>query len=127
LTAQGWDWAPYATGGGVLKVMHTSGHDIDILLYPASIESISQSNLKMLVYPNPASGKVNIDFATAHSQTVKIELTDMTGKKVKEISAYAHGGENIQEVDVTELHSGIYIAKLITQEGESVRKLVVAN
>ena len=51
----------------------------------------------------------------------------MTGKKVEELSVYAHGGENIQELEVNELHSGIYIAKLITQEGESVRKLVVAN
>lgn len=127
LTAEGWEWTPYTTGGGVLKVMHTGGHDIDILLYPASVESISQSKMKMLVYPNPASGKVNIDFATAHAQTVKIELSDMTGKKVKEISTYAHGGENIQEMDVTEFHSGIYIAKLITLEVESVRKLVVAN
>ena len=127
LTAQGWEWTPYAAGGGVLKVMHTSGHDIDILLYPASVESISQSNLKMQVYPNPATGKVNIDYATAHAQNVKIELTDMTGKKVKELNVYAHGGENIQELEVNELHSGIYIAKLITQEGESMRKLVVAN
>jgi Fe2+ transport system protein B len=81
----------------------------------------------MTVYPNPASGKVNINYTITHAQPVKIEVTNMTGQKVKEINTSAHDSEITEEINVSDLRPGIYTVRLISQEGEMVRKLVVGK
>ena len=127
LSAMGWQFTPYATGGGVLKVLHTGGHDIDILLYPASVSAIAQNDIHMTVYPNPAADKININYTVTHAQPVKIEMTDVTGKKVREMNATAHSADNTEQLNVSDLRSGIYFVRLITQDGEMMKKMVLAK
>ena len=86
LANQGWQFTPLPGGGGSLKVTHIGGNNIDIILYPTSVNNIPQNELKLEVYPNPASNSVNISYTVSHAQTVSIEISDMTGKKVKEIN-----------------------------------------
>jgi hypothetical protein len=127
LANQGWQFNPLPGGGGSLKVTHIGGNNIDITLYPASISPISANTIKMDVYPNPTSGQVNISYTLSHAQPVQIEITDMTGQKLKEINATAHSAENTQSIDVSALRSGIYTVRLLTQDGEMVKRMVLAN
>jgi hypothetical protein len=128
LASQGWQFTPLPGGGGSLKVTHIGGNNIDIILYPTAVNDISQNTMKLEVYPNPASGSVNISYTVASAQSVKIEVSDMTGQKVKEINTTAHISENFEKINISDLRSGIYTVRLTTQDGsEMVRKLVLTN
>ena len=128
LANQGWQFTPLPGGGGSLKVTHIGGNNIDIILYPTSVNNVQQTNLRLEVYPNPASSSVNINYSVSHAETVRIEVSDMTGKKVKEINASARNSNNQEKIDVSDLHSGIYTVRLMTEDGgETVSKLVLTN
>ena len=128
LTNQGWQFTPLPGGGGSLKVIHIGGNNIDIILYPTSVDNVQQKELKLEIYPNPTSGIVNINYTVAGAQSVMIEVSDMTGKKVKEINANAHNSDNLEKINVSDLQAGIYTVRLTTQDGsEIVKKLVLAN
>ena len=128
LANQGWQFTPLPGGGGSLKVTHIGGNNIDIILYPTEVNNVPQSVSKMEVYPNPASGVVNISYTVAGAQSVIIDVSDMTGKKVKEINTSAHNADNTEKINTSDLQSGIYTVRLITHDGsEMVKKLVLAN
>jgi len=80
-----------------------------------SIESIDQFKLK--VYPNPASGTVNIQSALAGT----LRLMDVTGRVVKEDHMVA--GEHSMSLEG--INSGLYIVQLNSQNGMSSQRLLV--
>jgi hypothetical protein len=128
LADQGWQFSPLPGGGGSLKVTHIGGNNIDIILYPTAVNNVAQNTAKLEIYPNPASGSVNVSYMVTRAQSVKIEVSDMTGQKVREINTTAHSSENLEKINVSDLRSGIYTVRLTTQDGsEMVRKLILAN
>jgi hypothetical protein len=69
---------------------------------------------KSILYPNPTNGIVNIE-----SEEVKrILLYDISGKIIKDIRPTQH-------FDISDLTKGIYIVKLITDNGISVDKIIL--
>lgn len=60
------------------------------------------------LFPNPANSRI---FIVAAGNTQNIEIVDLQGRVVKNIT-WNQGSENI-EVDVTELSNGFYLARLI--------------
>lgn len=71
----------------------------------------------LLVYPNPAQEKVVFEHTTV---VQSIEIVDLTGKKVMEITP----ATRTVEVDVSTLNSGVYMA-IITSEGKRTVKKVL--
>jgi hypothetical protein len=70
-------------------------------------------NTGFMVYPNPASGKVNIDFDINKPGNISVKLIDLTGRIVvqKQIQE-AHIGKNHINLNISDLHNGVYIIKL---------------
>lgn len=68
------------------------------------------------IYPNPTTEKVTID-ANPSIQINNIELYDITGKLVLK-------KENSSSVSLSELHSGIYMMRIKTDNGLVTRKIV---
>lgn len=64
--------------------------------------------LEINVYPNPATNFLNIKSNTLDLKDAKIELFDLMGKKVQEMSL-----ENENRINLTNLPSGIYSLKII--------------
>lgn len=67
------------------------------------------------VYPNPVQSILHIDNAI---ELNKVEIYSITGKKVKSIT------NNLSEIDVNELESGIYFVKLFTNKGITTQKII---
>lgn len=67
------------------------------------------------LYPNPVS-----DILTIGSEIplTKVEVYSMLGKKVKEINS------DFKYIQLNNLYSGIYLIKLYSEEGTTVRKLI---
>ncbi|MDK2771130.1 MAG: T9SS type A sorting domain-containing protein [Flavobacterium sp.] len=67
------------------------------------------------VYPNPVRSILHIDNALDLNE---VEIYSITGKKVKSIT------NNLSEIDVNELESGIYFVKLYANSGITTKKVI---
>ncbi len=65
------------------------------------------------IYPNPAVTELKIELLN-DNQKGEVVLVDFTGKIVKTVSAEA----NPSTVDVTDVNTGMYILRFITESGE---------
>ena len=79
-------------------------------------------------YPNPAQESTTISYQLNNSGLARLELFNLTGKKVKDLfEGQQNSGVTTLNVNTAELKSGIYFYKL-TIDGQSVvNKLVVQH
>ena len=78
------------------------------------------------VYPNPTSGQLTIDFYLATEKNIKLELTDMYGRNVKQITTTQfHSGQNSMHLDLYNSSSGIYFLKVSGDEMMYTKKIVL--
>ena len=78
-------------------------------------------NLSISVFPIPATNTLNVQFQKTLSK-VSIVLTDLTGKIVLEKQVNNTSGV---ELIIRELASGIYTLQVISDQGNSNRKIVI--
>lgn len=76
------------------------------------------SNIKL--YPNPASGELEIDGINLVIN--KIEILDSNGKTVS--SHLFHNLSEYYKIDISNLSKGIYIVKINTEKGEVIKKVI---
>ena len=81
---------------------------------------------KFNVYPNPFKDNLNITFYSSKSQTIDIELYDISGrlifKKQEKMSAGASKIVNISEIK--SVSKGIYIVRLFTPDESYFKKII---
>lgn len=72
------------------------------------------------VYPNPASNFVTVNNA-AQVNISQILVSDVNGRIIKDLKT-----QNISEVsvDVTDLKTGVYLMKIISEQGTLIRKII---
>lgn len=87
----------------------------------STITSIRENNSSddIMIYPNPASDVLY--FSDANNYTARIELIDMKGQVVKQINS------PLDAITIQEVESGIYMAKIYSDKGIVVQKLLVAK
>lgn len=73
-----------------------------------------------VIYPNPAVDLVNISITQGYSSTAQLALYNYMGKRITE---YSNVGGNNQELDLSNLPTGVYFVKYSTPQGTSVKKL----
>ncbi len=79
------------------------------------------SNLNLTVTPNPSNGKYLISINLPHPIALNISVRDLQGKVVYQ-SIY--GASNDQTIDITSLHSGIYVLEINNELFRIDKKLV---
>ena len=88
---------------------------------PVAIEEpITKSEERLVVYPNPVSGILNVEMKTNNGKNVKIEMYNCVGQLVL-ASPLERGLRGVFKVDVSHLVSGIYFLKF----GNQVRKVII--
>jgi PKD repeat protein len=89
------------------------------------IEVIAESNEgKFNLYPNPARDALFITQTNGATQVELVSIYDITGRMVWN----AHvNNKNVIEVPVSQLSSGIYSIKIVTDSGFQVKKFEVAR
>jgi len=117
----GEDFLFYGTGEGFTAY-------VTAVYNPGQIESTSEAieidgpllilndvkKHKAILYPNPTDGILNI----GNRNLTKIQIFDLTGKLVKEFNP-------IPLVDLSNLSKGIYLIKLISDEGTITDKIII--
>ena len=72
------------------------------------------------IYPNPVNDKIYIETLT-QTQTLTVEIYDVYGRQQDNKTIRQQGNLS---VDVTNLNSGVYFVKVVTENGEVVKRFV---
>lgn len=81
---------------------------------------IDIANLKVLVFPNPTSDKVDI-YLDEHTLIESIELCDMQGRLLMKEE---HIDASLKTLNIAQLNKGLYMVRINTKGGTIVRKIV---
>ena len=82
--------------------------------------------VKFDVYPNPASDRASVDFSLDTKDNITLEVINNIGEVVYSRNEKGLGaGDYTFEIPTTGLSSGIYMVNVRTNEGTSLKKLVI--
>lgn len=93
------------------------------------IHDLNVQEYQLLIFPNPTSDQININYVLKENSTVSIELVDIAGRSVKTLLPVTNQPTNDYKktFQLTDLNSGMYFIKLKINSNESVIKLCLAN
>jgi PKD repeat protein len=98
----------------------------DTVNIPSAIgidEVSGMSNIK--VYPVPAKGELNVQFAYTGNGNVTLMITDVCGRQSDAaVTSTVSGNTTNAVIDLTDLSSGIYLLQIQTPTGTSVQRFV---
>lgn len=81
----------------------------------------------LVVSPNPSSDFINISFSEGTKTSVKeISIYDTTGRKIRTYQEIEFEGSGIQ-LDISNLHQGLYIVKVINEAGSQASKSIIVK
>jgi hypothetical protein len=84
------------------------------------IEKFSQNETMISLYPNPTTGEMRIE--SAGWRVEDVEIFDMYGRKqnvrIQNLSSVE------SKLDISQLSAGIYFAKIFTEAGEVIKKVL---
>jgi hypothetical protein len=83
----------------------------------------NQNQLDFSVFPNPSENGVTVSINAEGS--VKLTITDISGKKVLNTSLYLINNES--EINIATLQPGMYIFNIVTETGETAQFNVIKN
>ena len=122
--------APLESTTGSVMIMWTTngsvrGQGWEISYSPmVGTEEISVFN-DLNVYPNPASQRLNIGFTITDPQNVQVEILSLQGEPVFTDKLNYFKGQYLNTIDVSTFARGIYMLRLKSDKGTSVKKVVV--
>jgi len=77
--------------------------------------------------PNPAENESNLNFEVTNDTKVSIAIYDGIGRKVIDRNEFLTKGKNSISFNTTELAAGVYSAKILIDNEEFTRKLVISK
>lgn len=91
-----------------------------------TVETAEEASL--ILFPNPATSHVNMEYTSVPDEPVFITVTDATGRVVKSGNVLSdHSGKSTYGFSVTNLARGIYQVHVASSKENRCIKLVVAN
>ena len=79
-------------------------------------EGVEELTSSFNIYPNPVSDKLYIETLT---QTLTVEIYDVYGRQQSMVN-----GQQSMVIDVTDLNSGVYFIKVVTENGKAVKRIL---
>lgn len=81
---------------------------------------VKTSDATQIFYPNPTSGELIYQYNSSVKETLKIEITDILGKKLAETTYNVAEGINTKTLDLTSYTAGTYIVVVKNKKNEVV-------
>jgi len=101
-------------------------HVINGVLLPEGVSINEITSIENLnVYPNPATDVVSISYSTVGNENVSYRMTDLSGKSVIVRDLGVRNGSQIENIDLSNLASGMYILEIAAGNKRSVQKVSV--
>ena len=81
-------------------------------------EGVEEFASSFNIYPNPVSDRLYIETLT-QTQTLTVEIYDVYGRRQSMVN-----GQQSTVIDVSDLNSGVYFVKVVTENGETVKRFI---
>lgn len=82
-------------------------------------------NLIQNIYPLPTKGTLNLQFQSGKAEQADVVITDVSGKTLIKKSISLLEGTNHSFINIHSLNQGVYLLKIVTRQGNEIRKIVV--
>ncbi len=113
-----WRWPQFRSTNTVLSVPLLGVNENNTILEQQTqvfLGTPESSKTTVTLYPNPTNGLINV---ASEDNIRSIAIADVTGKLVRNI-------ENPnQQIDLSELKTGIYFATILSEKGKTVKKII---
>ena len=83
-------------------------------------DDLQSSDANILVYPNPAKGLVNVDLTSSTEGSFMVNLLDVNGRLVKQLTA-----DNSVAIDLSDVSPGVYFLVVGLGDSTITKKLFV--
>lgn len=126
---ENWNSAyPYVVGptfyGNVVGAKVTSISETTTVYSPSSsLNEESFEALNVHVFPNPATDLIAVQVMSLVKEDLKVELVDMAGKTVNEMTILA--GSTIAYFDVQAIYAGVYFIRISNGSFTKTQKIVI--
>ena len=101
-------------------------HVINAVLLPEGVSINEVTSIENLtVYPNPASEFVTLSYTASANENVSYRMTDLSGKSVIVRDLGIRNGAQIENIDLSNVASGMYILEITSGTKRSVQKVSV--
>jgi Domain of unknown function (DUF4832)/Domain of unknown function (DUF4874)/Secretion system C-terminal sorting domain/Carbohydrate binding domain/Fibronectin type III domain len=128
----------YYNGGGTVKLYvddfglvsgsNALAKSVDQNLSDYNTNQSDKENLEMKIYPNPTSQNATLEYNLLEKNQVSIVIYDLMGKVVSRITnENQNAGSYKTNISTSNLKDGIYLVKLITNNYQFDKKLIVKN
>jgi len=88
------------------------------------IEELSNNEIELNTYPNPATDIVTLEFYLKEEQNVSIELKNVLGQSVFSSVSEFNNGSNRFEINMKTLPKGIYLAEVQCGNGHHTKRII---
>ncbi len=89
------------------------------------INSIANYLSTISIYPNPSKDQIAVELNVQQTATVKMELTDITGRLIKEIAMGEITGSHKAILNVDGIAQGSYLLKITTNNAVEIKKVII--
>jgi uncharacterized surface protein with fasciclin (FAS1) repeats len=101
-------------------------HVINAVLLPEGVSINEVTSIENLtVYPNPAAEFVTLSYTASANENVSYRMTDLSGKSVIVRDLGIRNGAQIENIDLSNVASGMYILEITSGTKRSVQKVSV--
>lgn len=90
----------------------------------ASLEQITWSN-SVSIYPNPSEGFTFIEIESAKQTQLNLKIYDLQGKILLDGTLHVQTGNQLFQIDLSQMSAGLYLILLSDDEDISLHRLVV--
>lgn len=79
------------------------------------IEELNSENIKVTIFPNPATDLINLKLEAEYSENLSFEIFDITGNEI--LKNNLEKGITQKEIDFSSKPAGVYILKIHNETG----------
>jgi len=106
--------------GLIASTYSNSAFRTEMISPGAGIADNNDANNNVLIYPNPSSGLINIEYSSSPVKIEKIEIIDACGKLFSQFTGFAANASGLLTV---ELPRGLFFCRVYTLKGSSSYKV----
>jgi hypothetical protein len=133
-------WIKQSINNGMITTWMSVNHyfrnvNLDLLIFPVisiptGIGSVNRADLNLYAAtPNPAGTRVNVNFSLSSASKVTIDVFDLSGKLVRNITKEANFavGKHSVAIDLSDLEAGSYLYTIQAGGAKMASKFVVVK
>jgi len=115
--------------GNNTSIMNSAFTSLPVFLpgLTASVTGIESNIEQVALYPNPASDKSYLAVKLKDAGKAVLTVSDITGKKVFSTTQQTHTGNNIVEIETSQLTAGYYLVNFATEKANAVMKMQIVK